>query len=130
MIHGTPEVLQIVKGVAVDENSFSTEYNDFDLNIAIVSSVDEAISHINRYTTHHSEAIVTDNINTAQQFMNLIDCSTVYHNASTRFTDGFEFGFGAEIGISTQKLHARGPMGLQALTSYKYFVFGTGQIRS
>ena len=128
-IHGTPEVLQIVNGVAVDDNSFGTEYNDFDLNVAIVSSVDEAISHINRYTTHHSEAIVTDNNTTAQHFMNLIDCSTVYHNASTRFTDGFEFGFGAEIGISTQKLHARGPMGLQALTSYKYFVFGTGQIR-
>ena len=129
-IHGTPEVLQIVNGVAVDDNSFGTEYNDFDLNVAIVSSVDEAISHINRYTTHHSEAIVTDNNTTAQHFMKLIDCSTVYHNASTRFTDGFEFGFGAEIGISTQKLHARGPMGLQALTSYKYFVFGTGQIRS
>ena len=129
-IHGTPEVLQIVNGVAVDDNSFGTEYNDFDLNVAIVSSVDEAISHINRYTTHHSEAIVTDNNTTAQHFMNLIDCSTVYHNASTRFTDGFEFGFGAEIGISTQKLHARGPMGLEALTSYKYFVFGTGQIRS
>lgn len=129
-IHGTPEVLQIVNGVAVDDNSFGTEYNDFDLNVAIVSSVDEAISHINRYTTHHSEAIVTDNDTTAQHFMNLIDCSTVYHNASTRFTDGFEFGFGAEIGISTQKLHARGPMGLQALTAYKYFVFGTGQIRS
>lgn len=129
-IHGTPEVLQIVNGVAVEDNSFGTEYNDFDLNVAIVSSVDEAISHINRYTTHHSEAIVTDNDTTAQHFMNLIDCSTVYHNASTRFTDGFEFGFGAEIGISTQKLHARGPMGLQALTSYKYFVFGTGQIRS
>ncbi|PQL21737.1 glutamate-5-semialdehyde dehydrogenase [Veillonella sp. T34266-5] len=129
-IHGTPEVLQIVNGVAVEDNSFGTEYNDFDLNVAIVSSVDEAISHINRYTTHHSEAIVTDNNTTAQHFMNLIDCSTVYHNASTRFTDGFEFGFGAEIGISTQKLHARGPMGLQALTSYKYFVFGTGQIRS
>ena len=129
-IHGTPEVLQIVNGVAVEDNSFGTEYNDFDLNVAIVSSVDEAISHINRYTTHHSEAIVTDNNTTAQHFMNLIDCSTVYHNASTRFTDGFEFGFGAEIGISTQKLHARGPMGLEALTSYKYFVFGTGQIRS
>lgn len=129
-IHGTPEVLQIVNGVPVDDNSFETEYNDFDLNVAIVSSVDEAISHINRYTTHHSEAIVTDNDTTAQYFMNVIDCSTVYHNASTRFTDGFEFGFGAEIGISTQKLHARGPMGLQALTSYKYFVFGTGQIRS
>ena len=79
-----------------------TEYNDLDLNIAIVSSVDEAILHINQYTTHHSEAIVTDNMKTAQHFMNLIDCSTVYHNASTRFTDGFEFGFGAEIGISTQ----------------------------
>lgn len=129
-IHGTPDVLQIVKGIAVDEHSFSTEYNDLDLNVAIVSSVDEAISHINQYTTHHSEAIVTDNMKTAQHFMNLIDCSTVYHNASIRFTDGFEFGFGAEIGISTQKLHARGPMGLQALTSYKYFVFGTGQIRS
>ena len=129
-IHGTPDVLQIVKGIAVDEHSFSTEYNDLDLNVAIVSSVDEAISHINQYTTHHSEAIVTDNMKTAQHFMNLIDCSTVYHNASTRFTDGFEFGFGAEIGISTQKLHARGPMGLHALTSYKYFVFGTGQIRS
>lgn len=129
-IHGTPEVLQIIKGIAVDEHSFSTEYNDFDLNVAIVSSLDDAILHINRYTTHHSEAIVTDDVASAQRFMNLIDCSTVYHNASTRFTDGFEFGFGAEIGISTQKLHARGPMGLQALTSYKYFVFGTGQIRS
>ena len=128
-IHGTPEVLQIIKGIAVDEHSFSTEYNDFDLNVAIVSSLDDAILHINRYTTHHSEAIVTDDVASAQRFMNLIDCSTVYHNASTRFTDGFEFGFGAEIGISTQKLHARGPMGLQALTSYKYFVFGTGQIR-
>ena len=129
IIHGTPEVLQIIKGIAVDEHSFSTEYNDFDLNVAIVSSLDDAILHINRYTTHHSEAIVTDDVASAQRFMNLIDCSTVYHNASTRFTDGFEFGFGAEIGISTQKLHARGPMGLQALTSYKYFVFGTGQIR-
>ena len=85
---------------------------------------------MNRYTTHHSEAIITDEPMRAKIVMNLVDGSTVYHNASTRFTDGFEFGFGAEIGISTQKLHARGPMGLQALTSYKYFVFGEGQVRT
>lgn len=128
-VHGTEDVLQILKGIPVSDDSFSTEYSDLHLNIRIVNSVDEAIEHINRYTTHHSEAIVTNNTDTAAKFMNLIDCSTVYHNASTRFTDGFEFGFGAEIGISTQKLHARGPMGLHALTSYKYYVFGSGQIR-
>ena len=105
------------------------------LNIALLEygvriHGDEAVAHVNRYTTHHSEAIITDEPMRANVFMNLVDCSTVYHNASTRFTDGFEFGFGAEIGISTQKLHARGPMGLQALTSYKYFVFGEGQVRT
>ncbi|WP_251422017.1 glutamate-5-semialdehyde dehydrogenase [Veillonella agrestimuris] len=128
-IHATDDVLQLIPGVPVTELSFSTEYNDFDLNIKIVDSLEAAIEHINRYTTHHSEAIVTNDIERATLFMNLIDCSTVYHNASTRFTDGFEFGFGAEIGISTQKLHARGPMGLAALTSYKYFVYGDGQVR-
>ena len=101
-----------------------------DLNVRIVENLEEAIDHVNRYTTHHSEAIITDEPMRANVFMNLVDCSTVYHNGSTRFTDGFEFGFGAEIGISTQKLHARGPMGLQALTSYKYFVFGEGQVRT
>ncbi|MDU3756966.1 MAG: glutamate-5-semialdehyde dehydrogenase [Veillonella sp.] len=106
------------------------EDNDMDLNVRIVENLEEAIDHVNRYTTHHSEAIITDEPMRANVFMNLVDCSTVYHNASTRFTDGFEFGFGAEIGISTQKLHARGPMGLQALTSYKYFVFGEGQVRT
>ena len=116
--------------IPLEDNSFSTEYNDMDLNVRIVQNLEEAIEHVNYYTTHHSEAIITDEPMRATVFMNLVDCSTVYHNASTRFTDGFEFGFGAEIGISTQKLHARGPMGLQALTSYKYFVFGEGQVRT
>lgn len=129
-VHGTPDVLDIIHGIPVSETSFTTEYNDFDVNVRIVDSLEEAIEHINQYTTHHSECIITENVERAAVFMNLIDCSTVYHNASTRFTDGFEFGFGAEIGISTQKLHARGPMGLQALMSYKYFVFGSGQVRS
>lgn len=129
-VHGTPDVLDIINGIPVSETSFTTEYNDFDVNVRIVDSLEEAIEHINQYTTHHSECIITENVERAAVFMNLIDCSTVYHNASTRFTDGFEFGFGAEIGISTQKLHARGPMGLQALMSYKYFVFGSGQVRS
>ena len=94
-----------------------------------VDSVEEAISHINHYSTGHSESILTENEETARQFLNEIDSACVYWNASTRFTDGGEFGFGAEIGISTQKLHARGPMGLRELTSYKYRIYGNGQIR-
>ena len=130
-IHGDEAVAQYMENtIPLTEESFSTEYNDMDLNVRIVENLEEAIDHVNRYTTHHSEAIITDEPMRANVFMNLVDCSTVYHNASTRFTDGFEFGFGAEIGISTQKLHARGPMGLQALTSYKYFVFGEGQVRT
>ena len=95
----------------------------------MVSSVDDAIAHINKYGTKHSEAIITENKESATSFLTLVDAAAVYHNASTRFTDGFEFGFGAEIGISTQKLHARGPMGLKALTSSKYFIKGNGQVR-
>ena len=94
-----------------------------------VTSVDEAIAHINRYNTGHSEAIITENYTNAQKFLDEVDAACVYVNASTRFSDGFEFGFGAEIGISTQKLHARGPMGLLALTSTKYIIYGNGQIR-
>ena len=94
-----------------------------------VDSVDEAIAHINRYSTGHSEAIITSSYENAQKFLDQVDSAAVYVNASTRFTDGFEFGFGAEIGISTQKLHARGPMGLLALTSTKYIIYGNGQIR-
>ena len=129
-IHGDNAVAQYMGNtIPLTDDSFNTEYNDMDLNVRIVDTLEEAIDHVNLYSTHHSEAIVTDEPMRAKVFMNLVDCSTVYHNASTRFTDGFEFGFGAEIGISTQKLHARGPMGLQALTSYKYFVFGEGQVR-
>ena len=95
----------------------------------IVDSIDEAIAHINKYNTGHSESIITNDYNNALKFQDEIDAAAVYVNASTRFTDGFEFGFGAEIGISTQKLHARGPMGLEALTTTKYVIFGNGQIR-
>ncbi|RKP57004.1 glutamate-5-semialdehyde dehydrogenase [Cohnella endophytica] len=112
------------------EQDFATEYNDYILNVKVVKDLDEALSHIARFGTKHSECIVTEDAINAERFLQEIDAAAVYHNASTRFTDGFEFGFGAEIGISTQKLHARGPMGLPALTSTKYRVVGTGQIRS
>lgn len=108
---------------------YATEYNDYILNIKIVDHLNEAIEHISNYGTKHSECIVTENKDHASRFLQEIDAAAVYHNASTRFTDGFEFGFGAEIGISTQKLHARGPMGLPALTSSKYVIIGSGQIR-
>ena len=111
------------------EEDWGTEYLDYILSIKVVESADEAIRHINRYNTGHSEAIITRDYNNAQKFLDEVDAAAVYVNASTRFTDGFEFGFGAEIGISTQKLHARGPMGLLALTSTKYIIYGNGQIR-
>lgn len=111
------------------EEDWGTEYLDYILSCKLVDSVDEAIAHINRYSTGHSEAIVTSSYENAQKFLERVDSAAVYVNASTRFTDGFEFGFGAEIGISTQKLHARGPMGLLALTSTKYIIYGNGQIR-
>ena len=114
---------------AATEEDWGTEYGDAVISLKIVDSLDEAIAHINRYTTHHSEAIVTDDDESAVRFLNEIDAAAVYVNASTRFTDGFEFGFGAEIGISTQKLHARGPMGLEELTTYKYVIRGNGQTR-
>ncbi len=114
---------------ATDED-WETEYDDLILSIKIVKDLDEAIAHINRYNTGHSETIVTNDLNHAHRFQREVDAAAVYVNASTRFTDGFEFGFGAEIGISTQKLHARGPMGLNELTSTKYLIFGEGQIRA
>ena len=115
--------------VPATEEDYGKEYLDYIISMKTVKSVDEAIAHINRYNTKHSECIVTDDPEAAQQFLNEVDAACVYVNASTRFTDGFEFGIGAEIGISTQKLHARGPMGLKELTSYKYIVHGNGQIR-
>ncbi len=111
------------------EEDWGTEYLDYMVSMKTVKSVEEAIAHINKYNTKHSEAIITNNMDHAEKFLNEVDAAAVYVNASTRFTDGFEFGFGAEIGISTQKLHARGPMGLKALTSYKYVIYGNGQIR-
>lgn len=111
------------------EADYATEYNDYILNVRIVDDLEQALQHIAKYGTMHSECIVTENGQNAAKFLQSIDAAAVYHNASTRFTDGFEFGFGAEIGISTQKLHARGPMGLPALTSTKYMITGNGQIR-
>lgn len=111
------------------EEDWGMEYLDRIISLKTVASIEEAIAHINRYNTGHSEAIITDNYKNALKFQNEIDAAAVYVNASTRFTDGFEFGFGAEIGISTQKLHARGPMGLKVLTTTKYIIFGNGQIR-
>ncbi len=111
------------------EEDWSTEYGDLILSIKVVSDLDAAIAHINKYNTGHSETIVTENLANAHRFQKEVDAAAVYVNASTRFTDGFEFGFGAEIGISTQKLHARGPMGLEALTSTKYLIYGEGQVR-
>ena len=111
------------------DDDFATEFLDYAISVKTVASVDEAIEHISKYSTKHSECIVTEDKEAAELFTACIDAAAVYVNASTRFTDGFEFGFGAEIGISTQKLHARGPMGLRELTSYKYVIKGNGQIR-
>ncbi len=115
--------------VAATEEDWGTEYLDYIISVKVVGSVQEAIDHINRYNTGHSEAIITDSYTNAQKFLDEVDAAAVYVNASTRFTDGFEFGYGAEIGISTQKLHARGPMGLLALTTCKYIIYGNGQVR-
>lgn len=129
-IRADSESLPYVKGgIPATEDDWGTEYLDYIISIKTVKNVDEAIAHINRYNTKHSEAIITKDYFSSQKFLDEIDASAVYINASTRFTDGFEFGFGAEIGISTQKLHARGPMGLLALTTYKYIIYGNGQIR-
>ncbi len=120
---------QIPEAREVTEADYGTEYLDLILSVKTVASLEEAIAHINKYNTGHSDAILTEDEVHAQKFLREVDSACVYVNASTRFTDGFEFGFGAEIGISTQKLHARGPMGLKELTSYKYQITGTGQIR-
>jgi glutamate-5-semialdehyde dehydrogenase len=129
-LRGCSRTQQLLSGIGeADERAFATEYNDYILNLKIVSSLDDALAHIAQYGTSHSECIVSEHAANASRFLQEVDAAAVYHNASTRFTDGFEFGFGAEIGISTQKLHARGPMGLPALTSVKYTIYGKGQIR-
>lgn len=124
------ELLKLFKNaVPATEEDFNTEFLDYIMSVKLVTSVDQAIDWINRHTTHHSEAIITQNITHAESFQDQVDAAAVYVNASTRFTDGFVFGLGAEIGISTQKMHARGPMGLEALTSTKFYINGQGQVR-
>lgn len=129
-LRGDEAARQLISwAVPATDEDYATEYNDYILNVKIVRNLDEAMAHIARFGTKHSECIVTQDSANAERFQQEVDAAAVYHNASTRFTDGFEFGFGAEIGISTQKLHARGPMGLTSLTSSKYIIQGNGQIR-
>lgn len=129
-IRGDERAVKAVPSIyQATSQDWGTEYLDYIISVKTVTGIEEAIIHINKYNTKHSEAIITKDYNNAQKFLNEIDAAAVYVNASTRFTDGEEFGFGAEIGISTQKLHARGPMGLEALTSIKYIVYGNGQVR-
>ncbi|MGN1008332.1 MAG: glutamate-5-semialdehyde dehydrogenase [Butyricicoccus sp.] len=130
-LHGCPRTQEILGSAVIPatEEDYGREYLDYEISVKVVDSLDEAIDHINTYNTGHSECIVTESYSASQRFLDEVDAAAVYVNASTRFTDGFEFGFGAEIGISTQKLHARGPMGLEALTSQKYVIYGNGQVR-
>ena len=120
---------KVIDGVPAGENDFDTEFLDYILAVKIVDSAEEAIAHVSAHHTGHSDAIVTEDKDTAKKFMMAVDSAAVYVNASTRFTDGGEFGLGCEMGISTQKLHARGPMGLEELCCYKYMIYGDGQIR-
>ncbi len=128
-IRGCDRVRSIISANVATDEDFATEFDDYIVSVGVVDSLDEAISHINKYSTGHSEAIITENMKNADEFSSRIDSVAVYVNASTRFTDGGEFGFGAEIGISTQKLHVRGPMGLMALTTEKYLIVGDGAVR-
>lgn len=131
VIHGDAQTQQLFAGaVAATEEDWHTEYHDLDLAVRVVADLDEALEHIAKYSTKHTESIITENIENAERFLAEVDASTVMVNASTRFTDGGEFGFGAEVGISTQKLHARGPMGILELTSTKWLVRGAGQTRA
>ena len=128
-LRGCEKTKKIIDVNPAMEEDFYTEYNDLIISIKVVKDIYEAISHINKYNTKHSESIITKDYENSQKFLKMVDAAAVYVNASTRFTDGFEFGFGAEIGISTQKIHARGPMGLNELTTIKYIIYGNGQIR-
>lgn len=128
-IRGDQQVQRIISCQPAVEEDYMKEYDDYIVAVKIVHSLDEAIEHIYQYSTHHSESIITENQETANIFLDKVDSACVYHNASTRFSDGGQFGFGAELGISTQKLHARGPLGLLEMTSYQYKIFGQGQIR-
>lgn len=127
-IRGTKEVQDIIQCVHADEEDFKTEYLDYIISVKLVDSMEEAAAHINKYGSHHTDSIVTEDEKTAKRFMQLVDSAGVYCNCSTRFADGFKYGFGAEVGVSTGKLHARGPVGLEGLVTYKYKLFGDGHI--
>lgn len=129
IIKGCEESTKVIKCDIASDDDYYTEYNDLVLSLKVVKDYNDAIKHINKYSTHHSDAIISENSTAVKAFFKEVDSACVYHNASTRFTDGGCFGFGAEVGISTQKLHARGPMGLDALTTYKYIISGKGQVR-
>jgi len=128
-IHGCEKTLKLISGVAATDSDWSTEYYSLDLSVKVVTDLDQALAHISKFSTRHTESIVTEDQSNAERFLQEVDAAVVMVNASTRFTDGSEFGFGAEVGISTQKLHARGPMGLRELTSSKWLVRGNGQVR-
>lgn len=127
-IHGTQEVCDIIPCEVIGEDDFAHEYLDLILAVKLVDTIDEAITHINHFGSHHTDCIITENASAAEYFMQMVDSAGVYQNCSTRFADGFRYGFGAEVGISTGKLHARGPVGLEGLVTYKYKLFGSGQI--
>ena len=120
---------KIIEGTLASDSDFDTEFLDYILAVRVVANIHEAINHISEHSTHHSESIIAENEDAAKTFLSAVDSAAVYHNASTRFTDGGEFGLGCEMGISTQKLHARGPLGLRELVSYKYIIEGSGQTR-
>ena len=128
-VRGTKEVLEILKDAELmGEDEFNTEYLDLILSVKLVEGVEEAVDHINRFGSHHTDCIITEDAKTAEYFMQMVDSAGVYQNCSTRFADGFRYGFGAEVGISTGKIHARGPVGLEGLVTYKYRLQGSGQI--
>ena len=128
VLHGTKEVSNIISCNLMEEDEFNTEYLDLEISIKLVDGVEEAIEHINRFGSHHTDCIITENKETAEHFMQYVDSAGTYMNCSTRFADGFRYGFGAEVGISTSKIHARGPVGLEGLTTYKYKLYGDGHI--
>ena len=130
-IRGCPETLTLLKNaVAATEDDYATEFLAPIISVKVVAGLDEAIAHINRYSSHHTDSIISENYTKAMRFLREVDSSSVMVNASTRFADGFEYGLGAEIGISTDKIHARGPVGLEGLTSQKWIVLGSGQVRA